>query len=60
LQQLKPLQFIDLQSIFDVFVSRALASLLVCFLKDALIAKKIVEAGAAVWVRSRFTGSRVQ
>jgi hypothetical protein len=48
------------QTIFNLFVSRTLASLLVRFLKDALIAKKIVEAGAAVWVRSRFTGSRVQ
>jgi hypothetical protein len=47
------------QTIFDLLVSRTLASVVVRFLKDALSAKKIIEAGAAVWVGPLFRFSFV-
>ena len=45
------------QRIFDLLASRALASLRMCFIKDALIAKKIVETGVAVWIGLLFSFS---
>lgn len=49
-----------MQTIFDLLVSRTLASLRVRLVKNAVFAREIIEAGASVRIDLLLIGSRVR